>query len=76
MHRGPGWKAKVILGGLSSDSVAINEGGRVHPPTGLILGPNPPLDAKACAKIWHAVDQAVELDPKTGGHAPSTKGVL
>ena len=65
MHSGPGpngWSAKVILGALSSDSVAINEAGRVHTPSGLILGPNPPLDAKACAKSWYAADQAAELD--------------
>src|ERR1700749_677666 len=54
---------------------AMNGGDCVH--LECLYGPNPHHIAESGFKaLARAVRQAVELDPKTHGHAPSTKGVL
>ena len=54
---------------------AMNSGACVHLET--LYGDNTHHVAESGFKaLARALRQAVELDPKTGGHAPSTKGVL
>ncbi len=54
---------------------AMNAGACVHLET--LYGENSHHIAESGFKaLARALRQAVELDPKTGGHAPSTKGVL
>ena len=54
---------------------AMNAGACVHLET--LYGENNHHIAESGFKaLARALRQAVELDPKTGGHAPSTKGVL
>ncbi len=54
---------------------AMNAGACVHLET--LYGDNSHHIAESGFKaLARALRQAVELDPKTGGHAPSTKGVL
>ena len=54
---------------------AMNCGACVHIET--LYGENSHHIAESgCKALARALRMAVELDPKTGGHAPSTKGVL
>ncbi|HKT53759.1 MAG TPA: imidazoleglycerol-phosphate dehydratase HisB [Caulobacteraceae bacterium] len=54
---------------------AMNAGACVHLET--LYGENSHHIAESGFKaLARALRQAIELDPKTGGHAPSTKGVL
>ena len=56
-------------------ALAMNAGACVHLET--LYGENSHHIAESGFKaLARALRQAVELDPKTGGHAPSTKGVL
>ena len=59
----------------NSRSFAMNCGACVHLET--LYGDNSHHIAESGFKaLARALRQAVELDPKTHGHAPSTKGVL
>ena len=80
---GPDDKPYGSLGALASAlrqkgeklAFAMNAGACVHLET--LYGENSHHIAESGFKaLARALREAVELDPKTGGHAPSTKGVL